>query len=54
MNQLAETRSTANELLSMLESSESTIEASLMKAKRLARLIRDTEAQLWRAGQENK
>lgn len=47
MSRLTEARKVAQELLETLESSQSPIEMSLMKAKRLARLMRDPDAQTW-------
>ena len=46
-SRLDEARKVAQDLLDSLESSQLSIEASLMKAKRLARLMRDTDAQVW-------
>ena len=45
--QLDEARRIASSLLDALESGASTGEGNLMKAKRLARLMRDTDAQTW-------
>jgi hypothetical protein len=47
MSRLDESRQVAQELLESLESSQAPIESSLMKGKRLARLMRDTDAQVW-------
>lgn len=47
MSRLDEARKVAQELLESLETSWAPIEAILMKAKRLARLMRDTDAQTW-------
>jgi len=47
MPRLDEARKVAGELLDTLELSQSPIEVSLMKAKRLARLMRDGDAQIW-------
>jgi len=47
MSRIDEARKVARELLDSLETSQSPIETSLMKAKRLARLMRDTDAQAW-------
>ena len=42
-----EARKASESLLDDLENSKSSIDALLMKAKRLARLMRDSDAQLW-------
>ena len=42
-----EARKVSEELLNDLESSASKVDAVLMKAKRLARLMRDSDAQTW-------
>ena len=42
-----EARKISEELLNALENSASKIDAILMKAKRLARLMRDSDAQIW-------
>ena len=47
MSRLDEARKVAQELLEELETSRAPIETVLMKAKRLARLMRDTDAQAW-------
>ncbi|HHT9106908.1 MAG TPA: AbiTii domain-containing protein [Candidatus Wujingus californicus] len=47
MSRLDEARKVAQELLESLESQQLPIESTLMKAKRLARLMRDTDAQAW-------
>ncbi|WP_130909717.1 hypothetical protein [Pseudomonas sp. Sample_9] len=44
---ISEARSVAASLLDDLENSSSTIDKVLMRAKRLARLMRDEDAQLW-------
>lgn len=44
---IEEARKVSEELLDDLEKSTSKIDAILMRAKRLARLMRDTDAQLW-------
>ncbi|AVY93789.1 hypothetical protein DAI18_06835 [Microvirgula aerodenitrificans] len=46
-SRVAEARSVASALLDDLESSTSQIDAILMRAKRLARIMRDTDAQSW-------
>lgn len=46
-SRIEEARNVASALLDDLESSTSPIDAVLMRAKRLARLMRDTDAQLW-------
>ncbi|PSV16549.1 hypothetical protein C0W59_07630 [Photobacterium kishitanii] len=47
MNRIEEARKVSESLLSDLEGSINTIDAILMKAKRLARIMRDTDAQIW-------
>ena len=42
-----EARKVSEDLLNDLEGSKSKIDAVLMRAKRLARLMRDTDAQTW-------
>lgn len=44
---LAEARNVAATLLEELEASTSSVDAILMRAKRLARLMRDSDAQIW-------
>jgi hypothetical protein len=46
-SRLAEARSVANDLLQKMETAELSIERHLLQAKRLARLLRDTDAQTW-------
>lgn len=46
-SRVAEARNVASALLDDLESSASQIDAVLMRAKRLARLMRDSDAQTW-------
>jgi hypothetical protein len=46
-NRISEARSVVGSLLDDLESSSATIDTVLMRAKRLARLMRDTDAQRW-------
>lgn len=47
MSRIDEARIVAQELLASLENSQVSIEKILMKAKRLARLMRDADAQVW-------
>ena len=47
MSRIDEARTIVQELLSSLETSQVSIEIILMKAKRLARLMRDADAQVW-------
>ncbi len=47
MSRIDEARKVVLELLDLLESSSSSTELCLMKAKRLARLMRDSDAQIW-------
>jgi len=46
-SRLAEARAVATELLQNMETEELPIERYLLQAKRLARLLRDSDAQLW-------
>lgn len=46
-SRLNEARTTATDLLQKMETSDLPIERHLLQAKRLARLIRDTDAQTW-------
>ncbi len=46
-SRLSEARSVADDLLQKMETTELPIERHLLQAKRLARLIRDTDAQTW-------
>jgi hypothetical protein len=46
-SRLTEARSVANDLLQKMETAELPIERHLLQAKRLARLIRDSDAQTW-------
>jgi hypothetical protein len=47
MSRLDEAKKVANELLDSLENSKDSVDSVLMKAKRLARLMRDEYAQIW-------
>ena len=47
MSRIDESRIVAKELLESLEASQDSIDKILMKAKRLARLMRDSDAQIW-------
>lgn len=47
MSRIDESRVVAKELLESLEASQDSIDKILMKAKRLARLMRDSDAQIW-------
>ena len=46
-SRLSEARAVANDLLHKMETAELPIERHLLQAKRLARLLRDTDAQTW-------
>jgi len=46
-SRLTEARSVANDLLQKMETTELPIERHLLQAKRLARLLRDSDAQTW-------
>ncbi len=46
-SRLSEARAVANDLLQKIETTNLPIERHLFQAKRLARLIRDTDAQIW-------
>ena len=46
-SRLSETRTVASDLLQKIETSDLPIERHLLQAKRLARLLRDTDAQTW-------
>jgi len=46
-SRLAEARSVADDLLHKMETAELSIERHLLQAKRIARLLRDTDAQIW-------
>jgi hypothetical protein len=46
-SRLTEARSVANDLLQKMETADLPIERHLLQAKRLARLLRDTDAQTW-------
>ena len=47
MKRIDEARKVSESLLDDLENSKVLIDSVLMKAKRLARLMRDTDAQIW-------
>jgi hypothetical protein len=47
MSRINEARNVAKELLESLETSQVSVDKILMKAKRLARLMRDADAQVW-------
>jgi len=46
-SRLAEAKSVANDLLQKMETTDLSIERHLLQAKRLARLLRDSDAQTW-------
>lgn len=46
-SRLNEARIVATDLLQKMETSDLPIERNLLQAKRLARLLRDTDAQTW-------